>query len=76
MRLRQNGGQFADDIFECIFLNEFSWMIKISLNFVPKGPINNIPALGNGLVPTRQQDIIWTNDGYITKHMRHPASMN
>ena len=35
-----------DDIFKCIFLNENVWIsIKISLKFVPKGPINNIPAL-------------------------------
>ena len=43
---RQNGRHFADDILKCIFLNENIWIsIKISLKFVPKGPINNIPAL-------------------------------
>ena len=32
--------------FKCNFLNENVWIpIKISLKFVPKGPINNIPAL-------------------------------
>ena len=37
---------FADDIFKRIFLNENAWiLIKISLKFVPKGSINNIPAL-------------------------------
>ena len=37
---------FADDIFKCISLNENVWIpIKISMKFVPKGPINNIPAL-------------------------------
>ena len=31
---------------KCIFMNEIVWIpIKISLKFVPKGPINNIPAL-------------------------------
>ena len=46
LRPRQNGCHFADDIFKCIFLNEnVSIAIKISLKFVPKGPINNIPAL-------------------------------
>ena len=46
LRLRQNGWQFADDIFKCIFLNENLWIsFKISLRFVPKGPICNIPAL-------------------------------
>ena len=43
---RQNGRHFPDDIFKCIFLNENVWVpIEISLKFVPKGPINNIPAL-------------------------------
>ena len=46
LRPRQNGRHFADDIFECILLNENVWIpIKISLKFVPRGPINNIPAL-------------------------------
>ena len=46
LRPRQNGRHFADDIFKCIFFNENVWIpIKISLKFVPKGPINNIPAL-------------------------------
>ena len=46
LRPRQNGRHFADDIFKCIFLNEnVSIAIKIPLKFVPKGPINNIPAL-------------------------------
>ena len=42
----QNGGHFAEDIFSCIFLNEkFCILIKISVKFVPKGPIDNNPAL-------------------------------
>ena len=46
LRPRQNGRHFADDIFKCIFLNENDWSpVKILLKFVPKGPINNIPAL-------------------------------
>ena len=32
----------ADDIFRCIFMNEnFCILIKSSLKFVPKGPIDN-----------------------------------
>ena len=43
---RQDGRHFPDDIFLCIFLNENEWHSnKISLKFVPKVPINNIPAL-------------------------------
>ena len=46
LRPRPNRRHIADDIFKCIFLNENAWIpIKISLKFVPKGPINNIPAL-------------------------------
>ena len=46
LRPRQNGRHFPGDIFKCIFLNESVWIsIEISLKFVPKGPINNIPAL-------------------------------
>ena len=42
----QNGRFFADDVFKCIFLNENVWiLLKISLKFVPKGPINHIPSL-------------------------------
>ena len=39
--------------------------IKISLKFVPKGPINNYYGIGsdNGLAPFRRQAVIWTNDG-------------
>ena len=46
LRPRQNGLHLPDDIFKCIFFNENVWIsIKIPLKFVPKGPINNIPAL-------------------------------
>ena len=46
LRPRQNGCHFADDISKCIFLNENVWIpVEISLKFIPKGPINNIPAL-------------------------------
>ena len=42
----KDGRHFADDIFNCIFLTENIWIpIKISMKFVPKGSINNIPAL-------------------------------
>ena len=39
LRPRQNGRHFSDGTFKCIFLSESL------LKFVPKGPINNIPAL-------------------------------
>ena len=37
---------FPNNIFKWIFLNENAWiLIRISVRFVPKGEINNIPAL-------------------------------
>ena len=46
LRPRQNGRHFPDDILKLIFLNENVWiLIKISLKFVLKSPIDNIPAL-------------------------------
>ena len=45
-RPRPNRRHFTDDIFKCIFENENEWISpRISLKFVPKFRINNIPAL-------------------------------
>ena len=59
----KNGRHFPDDTFKRIFFNEnVSISIKISLNFVPKSPINNIPAvmvsLPTHICVTRPQWII------------------
>ena len=62
LRPRQNGRKFPDDISKYIFLNEKVWnSIKISLKFVPNGPIDKVPAL----VPIMawRQATIWINDG-------------
>ena len=46
LRPWQKGRHFPDDTFKCIFMNEnVGISINISLKFVPKGLINNIPAL-------------------------------
>ena len=46
LRPRWNRLQFADGIFKCIFLNETIWFsIEMSLKFVPRCSINNIPSL-------------------------------
>ena len=58
----------ADDIFNCIFLNENGRIpIHSSLKYVPLSPINNEPAFGefcscNGLALSRRQAITWTKD--------------
>ena len=62
LRPRRNEQHFADEILKRIFFNENVWIsIKISLKFVPKGPINNIPALVK--IMAWRRAIIWTNDG-------------
>ena len=49
----------ADGIFKCIFLNENDKiLIKISLKFVPRSPIDNKPALVQVMSPDRLQAII------------------
>ena len=46
LRRRQNSRYYADDIFNCIILKENVLIsLNISLKFVPKVRINNIPAL-------------------------------
>ena len=46
LRPKQDDRHFPDNILKCIFLNEnVQISIKISLKFIPKGSINNIPAL-------------------------------
>ena len=64
-RLRQKGSHFAEDTLKRIFLNEnVRISLKISLKFVHKGQINNIPALVQimalGLVGTKpSSETIW-----------------
>ena len=46
LRPRQDGRYFPDDILKWIFLNKKVLIsIEISLKFVRRGPINNMPAL-------------------------------
>ena len=55
LKQRKNGRHFADDISKCIFLNESVWIsLEISLNIVPKVPINNISALVQVMALLRQ----------------------
>ena len=79
-RTRQNRCHFPDDVFKCNFLNENVWIpITISLKFVPKGTINNIPALFQIMASRRTGDkplsepmMTQFNDAY----MRHSASIS
>ena len=59
LRLQQNGCHFPDNIFTCIFLDEnVRVSIKISLKFVPKGPISNMPALVQIMLLGQHQTVI------------------
>ena len=62
----QNGRHSTDEIFRCILVNDnFFVLIKISLKFVMKGPIDNDPLLvwDNGLATNRRHAIIWNIAG-------------
>ena len=80
LRLRQNDRHFPDNISKGIFLNENIWIsIEISLKFVPKGAINNIPALVQivawcqpGHKPLSEAMMVYFIDAFI----RHSASMS
>ena len=55
LRPIQNDRLFADDVFQRNFYNENVWiLLMISLKFVPKGPINNIPSLVQIMACTAQ----------------------
>ena len=46
LRPKQDGRRFPDEIFSCILLTEnISILMNISLKSIPKGKVNNIPAL-------------------------------
>ena len=65
----------ADDILKCIFLNEkFCIFIKISLKYVPKGPMDNNPALVQIMVWRRIGDRPLSEpmlNRFIDAYMRH-----
>ena len=46
LRPRQNGRRFAENTFKRFIVNEnVGNLIELSLKFIPKSPINSIPAL-------------------------------
>ena len=63
-------GRLFPDILEWIFLNEIIWIsIKLSLKFIPRGPINNMPASFPIMACHRPGDkplSIWTSDAYAS----------
>ena len=66
-----------NDIFKCIFLNEKVWIpLKISLTFVPKGPINNITTLVQVMAWRRPGDKPLSEPMMFSLYMRYSASMS
>ena len=81
LRPRRYGRHFPDDFFKCIFMTENIWIsLMISLMFVSKARINNVPALVQIMVWRRPCDkqlsepITESIMMYIC--MRHSVSMN
>ena len=76
----QNGRHFPDDIFKCIFMKEkFCILTWISLKFVPKSPINNIPALVQIMVWCRPGDKPLSEPmmvNLLDAYMHHSASVS
>ena len=68
----QNGRHFADDVSRCISMNKkFCILITISLKFLPKGPIDNSPALVS-IMAWRSLGVVENNsDSSGDTHMRH-----
>ena len=70
----------ADNIFNCILLNENVWIpIKFHKIVLPRVQSTVFSGIGldNGLVLARWQAIIWTSDGKLTDdYMCHLASMS
>ena len=57
----QDGCQFADSIFRCIFFNEtFAFWLKFHWSLFLRIQQHNI-GLDNGLASNRRQAIVWTN---------------
>ena len=77
LRPRQDGRHSTEDDFKRVFLKENVWIsIDISMTFIPKGPIDNIPALVQimawrrpGDKPLSEPMVVWLADAY----MRHSA---
>ena len=64
-----------DAISQMTFWSAFSWMKMFE--FWLKFHWSSSIGLDNGLVLSRRQAIIWTNDSYITDaYKRHSASMS
>ena len=83
LKRRQNYRNFADDIFNYIFLNENVWISQnISLKFVPKVRINNIRALVQIMAWRRPGDkplsepmmVSLPSSQYILTHHRYSAT--
>ena len=76
----QNGRYFLDDILRCISVNEkFCMLIKFSLKFVRKGPIDNNPALVQTMASCRIGDKPLSEPRltrFTDAYMRHYGGMS
>ena len=79
LRPRQNGSHFPVDVFKAIFVYEDCYiLIKMSLKYVPQGPIDNIPALVQIMAWCRSGDKSLSEPmmaKFPDAYMRHSPSM-
>ena len=75
MAVCQNGRNFTDDIFKCIFFNENDCIfIQISLIFFLRAVKNDTTLVhsNNGLALNRRQAVFWTNKNiHVARHTAH-----
>ena len=79
LRPQQDGCHFADGILKCVLLTENSCiLILISLNCVPKGPVNHKAHTGldNGFAANRWHAFIWTNDDLVYWYIYASLGLN
>ena len=78
LRSRQNGHHFTDNILNSFFSENVSVSIKISIKFLPRCPINNIPALVQIMAWRRTGDKPLSQPMMVSLllHMRHSAYMS
>ena len=77
---RQYGRHFPGDVSKCIFENEkFRIAIQISVKFISKGPIDNIPASVYIMTWRRPGDMPLSEPmltGFTDAYMQHLGEMS
>ena len=72
LRQSRNGQNYVEEILKCVFLDENIWIsINISLKFMSKGPLNNIPALVQIMAWHRPRSTDQATSHYLNQWWQH-----